>query len=969
MPNRRGSAFLLCLALAAFAAMVGYAFLRAATRQEMSGKSELLRALARDAAASGLAHASEQILADYNARTLEVATGSGPATVTTAPTFLDGPYRAPFVSLTAPNRLAYITSGKDDVNPRNHVMSPLMLQGELVFHWWHDYQDGYANHSGATIYDSRGRFIEANYHNITRPSPAAAAPVPVVATLFSDPNPAAPERSAALFMDENLHRLTGGSPEDQRKKARYRLRYAVGVEDLAGHLLTNPLARMNTDWQDATNDYRAVPRWVDHAANALDNMVASWNPNRATALRLGHIFRGRGSASNADRAWAAGSRQGLPASFPMMFRTIDYPWHGIHYEKNASRPNLGGRLYAYAGEPSFPPILANPAGGEILTPRMIWAVGVSPEELPYVHALLGPQHSWFGQIFALQGNRVPWSGNENWEQGSELHRSYLSTVYTPFGRAQRTSTAPEADWKWYEGRVDTPWHINLLTAPPEVISEMILAYAPPYLKTLHRTHDAYYKKVGEIVTGSSVQEIYDSNETIAKRNTNGGKGWDYAVPGLDILNDQLGPGFAEFPAPSSLHTDGTTVIKPDYYQDPQEPRPFTQRYPGPLARGDSALPDQGADDMGKDIDVDVAMNEGMQIGWCTHTYNPLLFYGGGDQVRIEDDTATPPQRWKIIRRIDPLLNTYKFSYFWDMFYALTTTVSYAKAVWVQYPNDVFDPRPASPTRGFLDPALRDPLAYDTIEEIDALFLRQLGENFAAPGTPCPDNPIVSGRWPGVKLLRFQVCSKPVSNTIRSLVAADLLKTPGGVSSAERAKVMERTLNDFRMSFFGASTEYRDFRPLDFDGDGHVHCSCYDANPAATAEEKRYRTSRWKPAGANGRGPSPSGLVAPFDPALATLPAPFNYPTPDPTIGSSPWFSATGCFFIGKSRYYRIFTRGEVYDNLLQKPVAQQTLETVLAVDPEAPRFPPAGRISSEQRVLFKQWHHNRSVLELPLQMR
>lgn len=965
MTTRSGSAFLLCLALAAFAAMVGYAFLRGAARQEMSGKSEMLRALARDAASSGLAHAFEQILIDYNAPSLAVATATGPVNIASAPTFLDGPYRAPFVSTSAPNRIAYIKSSKDDVMPRNHVMSVLMQQGELSFHWWHDTQDGDLNrHSGCTIYDSRGRYVEVNYHNVTRPSPVDANPVPVVATSFTDPNAAVPERSDGLFMDENLHRLVGGTPEEQRRKARYRLRYAVGVEDLAGHLLTNPRPRMNIDWKDADNDYRAIPRWVDHAANALDNMVSSWNTNRRTALRLGHIFRGRGNANNADRAWSVGPRHGLPATFPMMFRTTDLPWHGL-YLYSTAQPNLGGRLFSYAGTTGFEAISANPNGGEILTPMKIWSPNVAPEELPYAHALVGPQHSWFSQIFSIQGCSMP--STTIWERDSEVHRSFLSTIYTPYGRSQRASSAPSENWKWYEGRVDTPWHVNLLTAPPEVISEMIIGYAPPYLKTLKHTHDAYYKKIGETVIDKNIVEIFDANETISKRNTNGGKGWDTVVPGLDILNDQLSGGFSEFPAPSSLHTDGTTAIKPDYYQNPPDPRPFVQCYPGPLARGDSTQLDQGSDDMGKDIDVDVAMGEGMQVGWCTHTYNPLLFFGGSDRIRFEDDGPPTNQRWKVIRRVDPLLNTYKYSYFWDMFYALTTTLSYARAVWVQYPNGSFDPRPGSANTGFLDPALRDPLAYDTIEEIDALFLRQMGENIAAPGSPCPDNPIVSGRWPITKSIRFQVCTKPVSNTISSLVTKDLLKTAGGVSSVERAKVMERILNDFRMSFFGASTEYVDFRPLDFDGDGHVNCSCYDANPLASMAEKKYRTNRWKPAEANGKGPSPSTLTSSFDAALMN--PPYSYPQADPTLGTSPWFSATGCFYIGKSHYYRIFTRGEVYDNLLMKPVAQQTLETVLTVDPEAPRFPPAGRISTEQRVLFTQWHYNRSIIDMPLQMR
>jgi len=84
---------------------------------------------------------------------------------------------------------------------------------------------------------------------------------------------------------------------------------------------------------------------------------------------------------------------------------------------------------------------------------------------------------------------------------------------------------------------------------------------------------------------------------------------------------------------------------------------------------------------------------------------------------------------------------------------------------------------------------------------------------------------------------------------------------------------------------------------------------------------------------------------------------------------NPYFTVCGNFFIGKSHFYRVNIRGEVYDNLLRKPIAQQNLESVLAVDPEAPLAPAANRVSAEQRVLFQRWHHNPNVSELPRQVK
>jgi hypothetical protein len=980
--TRAGSALLLCLALSAFAVMVGYAFLRAAARQEMSGKSEVLIGLARDAARSGAAHAIQQILIDYNAPSLDLATGAGTVTLTPAPTFLDGPFTRPFVSSVSPYRLNSwgVSQSADDVDTENCLLYTLFRKEDEMGGYWHDSVTG--NQSGCMIYDARGRWVEVNYHNSARPSPSDPNPIPVAATNFSDPNAPKPTLAAGLFMDDNLHRLTGGTVEDQRRKARYRVRYAVGVEDLSSHLLINPRASMNVDWKDPNNDYRVIPQWLDRSAYVLDNMTSCWASNRATSLRMGHIFRGRGNATNADRAWAPGLRNGLPATFPMMFRTNQDEWrlprwYGTHALTNSTRyppypatpsspytyTGMGGRLFSFPGNASFEPITANPAGGEILTPTGQFS------SKPYAHDLVGPLYSWYNQLFALQGSRIPagqndtyWDGYNGGEQSWITRPSFFNTLHTLFGRRLEASTAPPTDWKWYQGRLDTPWQINLLTAPPQMISEMLLAYIPPHLKTLHYTHDAYYKKIGQTSPAppGTPQDIFSPTETVAKRNynpANGNNGWDYYIPGLDILNDQISSGFAEFPAPS----DKDTLLKPDYYwaqlpppavQHP--PTPISEFYPGPLGRGDSTKVDEGSDDLGELIDADSAYGEGLNIGRCTHTNNPLLFFGGSDLVSYWDET--PTTRWMVIRRIDTLTTTYRYSYFWDLLYAMTTTLSYARATWVQYPNTVFDPRATSGTlRGFDTPSLRDPLAYDTIEEIDALFLRQLGESYTAPGTPCSDRPIVSkgiSAWPPTDRIRFSLCTKPVSNTIRSLVTGDLIKTASGVASSERGKVMERVLNDFRMSFFGSSPKYADFRPMDFDGDGHVTCSCYDINPAATPNEIKYKTSRWKASVGSGRGPAPT---------------PFT--TFDPKVGPNPWFTVTGCFCIAKIHFYRIFTRGEVYDNLLKKPVAQQDLETVLAVDPEAPQFPPAGRVSTEQRILFEQWRYNDSVSEIPLQAR
>lgn len=944
---RSGSAILLCMALATMAVMVGYAFLRAATRQTMSGKSELLIALAREAAQSGLSHATEQILTDYNAPSLDIASGTGKIPYPAAPTFLDGPFRAPFVSLRSPGRILYTMGGNaptdDDASESNHLLLPIMRKSEQGYSWWQEFDTRGVN-GGNSIYDARGRYIEVNYHNVTRPDPTAVNPVPVTTLRFTDLAAAVPERSDGIFLDEGLRRLSSGSVQKQRQDARYRLRYVVGVEDLSGHFLSNPRAKMNIDWKDPNNDYRVIPPWLDYAGYAWQNMMSMWAPTRATSLRLDHMLRGRGNASNADRDSTPGTPSGRPVTFPLMFRQkLFTSWDGMHgwfgnfnHDNNNNTPYMGGTLYSCPGDGTWEKVDPTIAGGKLLTPagQSMWA--------PYAHALVGPQYSWFNQTFALQGvlTNVGQAGDERFDGWWRDHNNItsnsiiLNTLTTPFGR--RVEFNPTGG-KWYQGKVDTPWQINLLTAPPQVFNEMLLGYIPPHMKSVHYTELRYYKMIGETHSGyqnADVTYTFDQNDDPSMRQS---IDKSYQMPGLDLVTDALGSGFSEFPAPSSINAFDGTTVKPDYYQDPPDSRPMSQRYPGCLARGDSNKPNEGSDDLGEFIDADSGYGQGMSVGWCTHTFNPLMYQGGGD---ISWWDAKPP-KYLVVQKIDPLQFTFRYSYYYDLIRAMTIALSYARATWVQYPNTVFDPK-----LGFAPATLRDPTSCDTIEKFDALFLRQLGESLTAPGTRNPSNPIVSKYisfgWPVVTLIQFSVNGLPVSNTIATLVAGKRIATPGGVSAEERGKVMERMLNDFRMSFFGSSPKYVDFRPLDFDGDGHVACSCYPINPAATADELKYATAHWMPAVGNGQGPKPADNM---------------------------FFSITGCLSIGKSHFYRIWSRGEVYDNLLKKPVSQQTLESVLTVDPEAPLVPAPGRVSPENRLLYKHWLYNDICSELPLQTR
>jgi hypothetical protein len=136
--------------------------------------------------------------------------------------------------------------------------------------------------------------------------------------------------------------------------------------------------------------------------------------------------------------------------------------------------------------------------------------------------------------------------------------------------------------------------------------------------------------------------------------------------------------------------------------------------------------------------------------------------------------------------------------------------------------------------------------------------------------------------------------------------------------------MELVVNDMRMSFFGSSPQYPDFRAIDFDDDGHVRCSAYP------------------------------GGSAPADPMTGKGPVP----------GPERRFSLTGHFVFQKSRYWRITCRGEVFDQVRQRPVAEADLEAAYCLDPDGEAFdlvnapiPGAGPLST--RLLYQRWLWNR----------
>lgn len=520
--------------------------------------------------------------------------------------------------------------------------------------------------------------------------------------------------------------------------------------------------------------------------------------------------------------------------------------------------------------------------------------------------------------------------------------------------------------------------MNVLTAPPQTIQCMLLAYLPPQAKafaygTVTEARFRVIRDAGGNVTGWSSTPDHGWEPVTAPLV------WPFGSPvhqnavmvtngpnlcGHDLFTALAGPAFDEYPEP----TDPTQGGIVNYLST--DTRPASQRYPGrlwnaayatpwPILRPDTrpaavANDALGGDDLGKDIDVDQhLMGRGSHTGCLFFPelrvpsqpsgtgYSESSMYidmnGAPALTHLDTPAGSPTSdsfladgrnmyKWRVSS--PPAHPTGWNSYWWDICQALSTTVATARAAWVQYPTDYL-----APTSAFSPAGLRDPGLFDSIDKLDRFFLNQLGENYDTPGDGVPLAPVLCGYNAGATSggpqygqQTYTRSAAPVSNTIRTLVAGDRIAA-GAATSAERGKIMERVLNDVRMSFFGSSPQYQDgFRPFDFDGDGRVQCSCYDRNPSASADERDWGTDRWQTVVAAGRGPEPAH-----------------------------WFSLTGSFYVGKSHYFRIISRGEVFDNVLAVPVTQATLDAVLCVDPEG-----HGDLGHSQ-YLYQRWHYDRYV--------
>lgn len=1055
---RSGTILIICIALVAIASMVAFGLAMTARGTQVAGRRAVAGELAKSAARMGARHALEvgaaavlaarpgtgewPFLASFGHLDRDLAANLGPdgshlRVTDWAPNPYDGGD-----NVAAEDKLSAVHqpfgSGQDQQGYLNSVnfstdgktwpwpVNPNSTGGA-----------GWNVAKGAILNPCVPRWIEPGFYS----DDMAADPV-----RFNAADPA-PQPVRASRPVEPIYYDSRWRPTTSRSQARYRLRYAVVALDLGGHYrwgrqlgyidntagaafsdLTgaNPLLKTPHEWDETTaRGYAVALRSMLGKTGCSETTYEDKDScARPTALAM---FLGRGSAKIYNDNWydsmdpsyllcgfTAGSRPDLVLPSAL----------GVYSDASKTRDNGGSQsAIAVGGPPS-------------------WQAASS-----LIHV-------------DLQSGFWPrWSAS-------------------PFGRCNEFDPAA-AGTRYFKGRTDNPWRINLLTAPPETIGMMLYGYVPQVALKAAWDKGTLSNWVWNAGNGKTEWTV------AATVNYNGlPRALLHEDASVDPTSTLFHPRSMRIaPYSASLAASGRSSLfdpftSPDYLTSAVTATTYDGAYPGPKEEWEdyarlelypqvNSIYVAGTANAHPMVHADAAQDYGglykCMLGARITTFNyprdplPASAYsasGTGSLTQIADPgwdwtsgatypwtrmsvlsnggrsvgggppdagwyTATPfePMRgsgaWLARRRVadndngkytvmfkpsspqQAIYNDsasmrdrryfFRDSYWLDLMTATAAAVSTAKALY-QDAGSVGSAAVVSPYSCANLPAGWKPT---TIRDIDALFLSYLGEWHPAlpmaagsPSTPgtlsTPPTFIaakqLSGKWdleaPANILVPRRIIDYRADGNIAMLhhgndtgagFLSDPVANPATAASGvgldknlawRKSTNMERVLNDWRMSFFGANPEYTDFAPLDFNGDGYATCSAYGSAALNI--------------------PAKSGVTVP-DPSApppasisVNLPA-RSYPSmavASPGVGPAPQihFSLTGFLAFEKIRYVRTLVRGVVWDSLRQSQVASADLDAVLAIDPDGDAtVTPAPADASglgDSATLYQHWVRN-----------
>jgi hypothetical protein len=437
--------------------------------------------------------------------------------------------------------------------------------------------------------------------------------------------------------------------------------------------------------------------------------------------------------------------------------------------------------------------------------------------------------------------------------------------------------------------------------------------------------------------------------------------WDLFLP---ALSPAFGPGYGNYVQPQN----SMKGINPDFHiwhRHPGDPgyRGPGNRYPGPLCfNGWDLNNNPHHDDLGRFIDVSdqyacrdpITYTGPYTVGTCpyiaphlvTEKYTDTNGNGKWDAGEPISDVsgATAPYNTNGVLDLanqgpphqfgtaPVLMDEYwqatlapdRDSFYADMIAAMSNAIAEARTMWEFYPTST-NPNPAKVFCDSVTPWPGGPWTVagnthrvENLHDIDALFLANLGIDINNPSSPVSFTGFVQFSS-GISPHKGGMAGEPITqyspvnlaalrtnpNFFETIQGSNLPSLNGTTASgAQLTQTMEMMLNDFRLSFLGSSPGYQQtFQALDFNGDGQVTCSAFPTSGDAT--EQALHIDQHVPGTA------------------ITI---FGNPQYKP-------FCISGNFFIGKSKFYRVITRGSVWDNLRKISISESLLDSVLCVDP------------------------------------
>jgi hypothetical protein len=895
-PQRAGSLLVFVLGLTAIAVTLAFTFLSSAKLRREQGLGDGLRLLSQEMAREGTAHAIAFLQEDF------LRSGRRPASLGSnwrqAFGPIDGhlwrrgdaPERPATWFSDFPDNLAAENLNENDVK----MEEPLPEQYQYTREFAEGLQNPYSSHDGAWTYARpMSRYFEAgSFHRDLVGKPIS----------FDLTHPQATERctvlenyvpdlDAPIYYDERLR------PVATRELARYRLRYAIWADDLESKLL---MSAQGPYLPPANTAPASIPTTADEeGTREMDLAVANGYLHSNVQMEL----IGMTPVPLIDPSTSQ------PPN--LQYRSPSFAncwWLGIGHDYGGSSRNYGplakfvGTAPWFWGDKTAKTVAAdyNPV--------------VFDSEPNWIFESQFPGSS--GDTSYISGRGPRYSFADDKQAGNVSSVTYLSL--TPFQRTTRLTPTPTG---FADGYTDTPWQVNLLTAPRPVIQKMFWSLMPKEVWTWRygkRYHDD--RVAGTWTNRTDTHNLYPYYQAIIDL---------YSAPKFSPIFAYLGtryPGTtttAYNPTPTSLTKPARPAGLPaaEWNQYLGSASNINEWWTSPGFTCPPGL-DGARWDSGRGManaypplqNTRSSFLSGCPVGslWGTTYEPPSANVTALTTGRIvEDDNNGGFLNW------DNGGYWNSDSYWLDIAQGFLMTVALA-----QYAHQPFDGRQtaATPAKGrplwptvpgdtdytgksglpMLDTDLDgdgvndSPSLLNSIPKIDRQFIKNMGEypEAYATGTrpTAAHYAVYCARGTDLRFLNVPyVRAWQPSATIKSMCSAS-----GGANTPEQAALMEMVLNDIRLSLFGSSGQYPDFSGIDFDDNGTVRCSGYTGGQAAA---------------------DPSTGYGPIVPAAQR-------------------FSLTGSFVLRQARFFRLIVRGEVYDCLLRtKATADCNLETVYAIDP------------------------------------